>query len=115
MPITTDVDNDNQLTIFTLTGDVSIGEIMTAINQFYEGPQTMDALWDARNGRTTFSFNEAEEMMNYPDDRFRKRPNGKSAVVVSRDIEYGLSRMITTLAEFKELSFQIIIIFNLKI
>lgn len=115
MPITTSIDNDRQLTIHTVTGEASFEEGMATFRQFWEGRPTMNVLWDFRKADLArVSSKETEAMMDYIKHYSEKRSGGKTALVVSGDLEYGLSRMAQTLAEIKSLSIQIEIFRSFK-
>ena len=50
MPITSKVDKTKNLTIFTLTGELTIDEILGALKSFCEAHElTLNTLWDTRN------------------------------------------------------------------
>jgi hypothetical protein len=108
MRITTEVDNDNQLTTHTVIREVTFEDALTTLNQFWEGHQTKNVLWDLRKAVVAdFSSKEAKIVSNYIKNHLEKRPEGKTAMVVSGDLEYGLSRMVQTLGEIRGLSLQI--------
>ena len=115
MSITTSVENDNQLTIHTVTGEASFEEGITTLKQFYEDRPTMNTLWDFRTANLVrLSSKETEAIMDYIKHHSEKRSGGKTALVVSGDLEYGLSRMAQALAEIKSLSFQMEIFRSFK-
>jgi len=108
MPITTSVDNEKQLTIHTVTGEASFGEGMTTLKQSLEIQPTRNVLWDfSKASLARVFFKETDAMMNYIQDHSEKRSGGKTALVASGDLEYGLSRMAETLAEIKNISIQV--------
>ena len=108
MPITTSVDNNKQLTIYTVVGEVSFEEVMTTIKQFHEiGQQTINVLWDLHKARLArVSSKETEAMMNYIKLHAEKRSGGKTALVASRNLENRLSRLAEMLNEIKSISIQ---------
>ena len=101
MPMTYNIDRSKDLTVFTLSGEVSFQEFISVINEYgREGP-TLFELYDLRaiTGRrmTSGEMNSfADFLARHPDMR---KPGNKTAVVVSADIDYGLSRMISILTE----------------
>ena len=98
MSITTSVDNERQLTTHTVIGEITFAEVMTTLRQFWKGQLTMSVLWDFRKGSMArFTFIEIERVADYVAFQAEKRAGGKTATVVSRDSEYGLSRLINTL------------------
>ncbi len=108
MPITTSVDNEKQLTTHTVIGQVSFEEGMETLKQSLEVQPTRNVLWDFRKASLArVSSKETEAMMNYIQHHSEKRSGGKTALVASGNLEYGLSRMAETLAEIKTISIQI--------
>ena len=107
MPITTEVDNDKQLTIHTVTGDMTFEEFIATLKQFWEGSQAMNILWDVRKWTTSLSSEEIKTIINYIKPHSIKRPKAKTALVVSRDLDSVISRMINALGRIKELTYQI--------
>jgi len=108
MPVKTEVDQEKQLAIKTVTGSPSFEESMTAFRQFYEGELTQKVLWDFRNASLDeISSNHIERILNYVQQHAEKRAGGKTAILVSKELEYGLSRMIQTLSEFKSIPLEV--------
>jgi len=102
MSITTSVDNDKQLTTHTVIGEVYFEEEMTTLKQFWEGQTTKNALWDFRKASLArVSSKETETIMDYIKHHSGKCSVGKTALVASGDLEYGILRMAQTLAEIK--------------
>jgi len=107
MPITSSIDNEKQLTIHTAMGEVSFEDGMTTLRQFWEGQPTINVLWDLRKASLArVTSEETEAIMNYIQQHSEKRSGGKTALVVSGELEYGLSRMSQSLGEIKNLSLQ---------
>jgi len=108
MSITTSVDNDKQLTTHTVIGEVSFEEGMTTLKQFWEDRPTMNVLWDYRKGSLArVSSVDLERMVDYVTVHSEKRAGGKTAIVVSRDLESGLSRVLDTLRDIRRVPFQL--------
>ena len=104
MPITSKVDKTRNLTIFTLTGELTIDEILGALKSFWEGHDlTLNTLWDARNAVVTnLKSSEIGNIAGFIGqyrNRFEERKNGKATIVASSDLQYGLSRILETLYE----------------
>ena len=52
MPISTEIDKSRKLTVYTVTGQVSLDEILNSLEGFYESPEvTLNVLWDGRNAK----------------------------------------------------------------
>jgi hypothetical protein len=115
MSITTSVDNDKQLTTHTVIGEVSFEKGMTTLKQFWEGQTKRNVLWDFRNASLVrVSSQEAEAIMDYIKHYSGKCSVGKTALVASGDLEYGMLRMAQTLAEIKGFSLQLEIFRSFK-
>jgi hypothetical protein len=107
MSITTSVDNDKQLTTHTVIGEVSFEEGMTTLKQFWEDRPTMNVLWDFRKGSLArVSSVDLERIVDYVAVHSEKRAGGKTAIVVLRDLESGLSRILDTLRDIRGVPFQ---------
>ena len=100
MPVTSEVDHENQVTIFEVTGVATFEEGLETNKTFYAGDPTKNVIWD---------FSKAD-LSNITNEQFRsivdsvknltgKREGGKTAFLVSRDLEYGISRMIGMFTE----------------
>ena len=104
MPITSEVDKTRNLTIFTLTGELTLDEILGALKSFWEDRElTLNTLWDARNAIVTnIRSSELQNIAGFIGqyrNRFEERENGKAAIVAPTDLQYGLSRILGTFYE----------------
>ena len=107
MPITSQVDKTKNLVIYTLTGELTLDDIQSTIKSFWEAHElTLNALWDARRAKlTNLESSDMESitaLIGQYTHRFEERKGGKSAVVASSDLQYGLSRILGTLYEIKD-------------
>jgi hypothetical protein len=112
MPITSEVDKTKNLTIYTLTGELTLDNIRYAIKSFWETQElTLNSLWDARGTKlTSLKSSDMESLAVYIGQfryRFEERIGGKSAVVASSDLQYGLSRILSTLYEIEDFPTQL--------
>jgi len=99
MPITSQVDKTKKLIIYTLTGELTLDEIQSTIKSFWEAHElTLNALWDARSAKlTNLKSSDMESLtalIGQYRHRFKERKGGKSAIVASSDLQYGLSRIV---------------------
>jgi len=104
MPITSKVDKKMNLTTFTLTGELTMDEIIGALKSFWEGRElTLNTLWDTRNSVVTnLKSSEIGNIAGFVGqyrNRFEERKNGKAAIAASTDLQYGLSRILGTVYE----------------
>jgi hypothetical protein len=104
MPITSKVEKKRNLTIFTLTGDLTLDEIIGALRSFWEGGElTLHTLWDTQHAVVkNLKSSDIENIacfIGQNRNRLGKRKDGKAAIVASTDLQYGLSRVLGTLYE----------------
>jgi hypothetical protein len=104
--ITKKIDSENGLTVFTVTGAVSAAEIIEAIRDFYEGTVTSNVIWDF-SGSDLFKITAADvkHIANLSANYADRRPSGKTAIVGSDALTYGLLRMYEMIKEFDDLPF----------
>ena len=103
MPITSQIDEERQLTIFSGTGELSFDEVRNAITSFYEGDHSLKVLWDLRAAvARAISSGQVEQIARLLDE-YRGRSKGvKTAIVTPTDLNFGLSRMLISFMEIKE-------------
>jgi len=92
----------DDLTIFTVKGDLSSNEIMQYSSVYYQLKPTQLVLWDASEGTVENITNEdfkklASEMRKITHNRVV----GKTALLGKFDIDFGLSRMYEAYAEME--------------
>ncbi len=108
MQVNIKADHDNQLTIHTVTGEPSFQDSMATFKNFYEGKPTQNVLWDFRKASLArISTKEIEAVLYYVQRHVEKRKGGKTAVLVSKNLEYGISRMVQALTEIKDIPLKI--------
>lgn len=104
----TSIDYQNNLSIHTVTGEVTAQEILQKLEAYFAGEPTMLVLWN---------FSEAK-IAAIPSDEFRRIPEvgkkyagyrkgGKTALVFSSDAGFGMGRMFEAFSEIEGLSFVI--------
>lgn len=92
--IRTDIDISLDLTLKTVTGKISMDDIITSAKEYLSQLPTSKIIWDFRNADVSSIKNEdfkkllqmLEEFQTTPQDR-------KVALVVSSDLGFGLSRI----------------------
>ncbi len=112
MPITSQVDKTENLTIYTLFGDLTSDDIQIAIKSFWEAHDlTLKGLWDARSAKlTNLKSSDMENIAVFVGrfrHRFEERKGGKSAIVASTDLQYGLSRILKSLYDIEDFPTQL--------
>jgi hypothetical protein len=102
--IETTIDDENNLTVFTVKGELTAKEIIHHASEYYAEKSTRFVLWDVTGGTVGAISNDdfrqiAEQMKNYTS----KRKHGKTAFVVKSDLDFGLGRMYGAFAEIEDL------------
>ena len=87
-------DDATDLTIFEAVAPVRAQEILTRMAEFYAGVPTRLVLWDFTNiDLSDISFDDVRTIANLSADRSHDRPGGRTAIVASEQVTYGLSRI----------------------
>jgi len=112
MPITSQIDKTRNLIIYTLTEELTLDDIQSTIKAFWEAHElTLNTLWDARRAKLTHLKSSDMEnitaLIGQYSHRFEDREGGKSAVVASSDLQYGLSRILGTLYDIEDFPTQL--------
>ena len=97
-----------ELTIYTVHGDISGADVKNVIWDFYEkGPVTKNVLWDVSQAVLhDLSAEDVQQIAHVPRKSLDLREGGKTAIVAPDDLAYGLSRMYQTSSHTEELPFQ---------
>ncbi len=94
MPVSVKSDPHNDLTVFTASGVLTFDEVMETLREFYDAYPTRKVLWDLRavtvQSITADELRQAVSFIKLHED---KRPQGRTALVGSTDLDSGLSRM----------------------
>lgn len=107
MPVNTVIDRENDITRHIASGEVSDEEMFAAQKEFYENGPTRLQLWEMSEcsvkdvtigGMRTFIEKAAQ--------LGKARENGRTAVIVSSQLQYGLARMAEAFGEFASLPFE---------
>ena len=97
MPVETVIDKKIGLMIRTVTGELIFEEIKAAFETSLTHPdfqKDMHVIWDLQNADASKLYQQdVIRIARYFESQIKKRMDYKAAIVVSRDLEYGLSRM----------------------
>jgi hypothetical protein len=101
MPITFDIDMTNDLTVFIWSGEITYIELVDTLNCYGKNKPAIYELHDLRNlTGDRLSSDELHTLSVYLEQHTDSRPlNSKTAVVVKKSLDYGLSRMISSLTD----------------
>ena len=97
-------DQNRNVLYVTLSGEPEIDEITSALENITNSgdyPPNTNAMWDIRNANiSNANYHFVSELVKMRSS-FTKRGHCRSALIVSNDAQYGLSRMFEMLAEGK--------------
>jgi hypothetical protein len=97
MAIEVEVDQPRGLIIFRCTGKLSKAELQTALADYYQDNPSRKTLWDLRRASLNLTGPETEELARAVTALAKQcaplRQGGKTASLVSTDLDFGLARM----------------------
>ena len=98
MPIIKQVEQSQQLTIFTGTGELSFEEVRNTIRSFYASKPTLNVLCDLRQASAErISSSQVNQIAELVQKLKRVRQEGRTAIVSTRDVTFGVARMLEAL------------------
>jgi len=105
--ITSSLEAGKDLTVVTVVGDVDAGQVLSQIITFLTGEPTRLVLWDIRAGSLAGISREDLQMIvkrgaPYSD----RRRGGRTAVICSKEVDIGLSRMFAIFASLEHIPFE---------
>ena len=107
MPIKIEKIEDQDLTVFTVTGQLPLKELWSALTSHFEGELTANHLWDLRKVEKIPGYTaNMEKVLAYVKNFSAKRPSGKTALVTSSTLGFGFSRMTDILSEALEIPWE---------
>ena len=93
-------DEARQLTVFTAQGPLEVDEILKIISDFLTHHPTNKVLWDLRQASLNqWRVQEIERMIEFISPLAHNRPQGKTALLTQRDVDFGLTRMAAAHAQ----------------
>ena len=101
------IDSENDMTVFTVIGKVTANELVAAISDFHENSVTSNILWDlTKSDLSEIRSSDVELIVNLSVKYAEKRSSGKTAIVGSDDLTFGISRMYEMTKEIAKLTFE---------
>jgi|SRR5215472_15497610 len=98
--ITRTIEQEKDLTVFTVVDDIDAKQVLSEVLAFLTGEPTHCVLWDIRAGSLTRVTPAGLRMIaERATELAHRRSGGRTAIVCSTDVDYGLSRMFQTFAE----------------
>jgi hypothetical protein len=103
MEIETKIDESKRLTTHFLSGKVYANNITGILKRFFEENPTENVLWDFRetDPDRNVTIKEIEEIARLVSSGQKNIGQGKTAIVASSDLVFGLARTYEFLAEIK--------------
>ena len=105
--IETIVDSQNDLSVFTVNGDLTADEVIERVEEYYTRHPTKLVLWIMADVDLSAMTSEGiERIIQIAKKNTGKRKEGKTAIVGSKDIEYGLARMYEAYTGLENLPYE---------
>ena len=107
MPVKTVIDHENDITRHIASGEVSDEEMFAAQKEFYENGPTTLQLWEmSKCSVKEVTIGGMRTFIERAAQLGKARENGRTAVIVSSQLQYGLARMAEAFGEFASLPFE---------
>ena len=98
--IETSIDSQLDLTVHIVFGDLSTQDILDKLEIYYQGKITKRILWDLSNA--TWANITSDDLRRTVDKATKySRKGGKTAWVFSKDVDFGIGRMLGNLGEIE--------------
>ena len=92
--IVTKIDEALDLTIQTVSGEITAIEIIQKMEDYYKGKITRLLLWDFRDAKLDkISASDVRMISHLSQKYIIRKTNGKTAMVFSSDLGFGFGRM----------------------
>ena len=96
-------DPAKNLTTLVVSGNVTVDQILSALEEFYGKSTTSNALWDLSLANLSdLTADKLEKILSSGIEYARSTKVGKRALVASHDLEFGISRMYQNLSVLYE-------------
>ena len=98
------INKEKNLTIFTVSGEFLLDQIIDRIEELYTSDFTLNLLWDLSHANTTaITRDQIEKIIALIKKYAHLREGGKSAYVMSSELGYGIARMFEIMSEMENL------------
>jgi len=105
MNITTEINKKDNLRIHKVTGRIVYDELINELKEIYSKPDfnlEMNNLWDLRDADvSSFPSEQVQDIQSFVSQHWGESGKSRSALIVSADVAYGLSRMYEIMSEDK--------------
>jgi len=107
--------SDLDLTIYSIVGDYTVETLQDLLDQFYQSQYTVNLALDFSAAISPdLSRDDLDELLDHAKKYAHLRSSGKTAFIVSSDINFGLGRMYEIVAEIRKLPISINVFRNSK-
>ena len=105
--IETIVDSQNDLSVFTVNGELNADEIIERVEEYYNKHPTKLVLWIMGDvDLSAITGTGIERIIQIAKKNTGKRQEGKTAIVGSKDIDFGLARMYEAYTGLENLPYE---------
>jgi hypothetical protein len=98
MPCIVEADVATGVVVVRAEGSLSVEEVRGAILEIWRTPEyqaQLRVLWDLREGAVAdFSAADLQEIASFNDEKRPELPRSRVAVLVDREVDYGVMRML---------------------
>lgn len=103
MTIHFDIDRSKDLAVFCFSGEIRLEELIRTIKAYFKAGFATYEIYDLRDyDGSPFTIDEINDLAEFISDRAGKyRVEGKTAIVVHRDIDFGNSRVLAALTDIE--------------
>ena len=106
--ITSSIEAENDLTVVTVAGEVDAEQVLGQVISFLSGEPTQLVLWDFREGSLAgLSSADLQLLIERGAPFADSRKGGRTAIVCSKEVDYGLSRMFQIFASLRYVPFEV--------
>ena len=96
------INKEENLTVFNISGDFGFEEIIDLVDLTYSSEITLNILMDLSCANTaSLTTEQIERIGNHSRKYSHLRIGGKTAYIVTKDIDFGLARMYQIHTEIK--------------
>ena len=106
MPVESKVDKSKNLSKYLFTGKISADDLINTVKDIFKGEITNNLLLDFRQAQPDENFlsQDLEKIARITKQYWELRKSGKTAIVASTDIAFGLARMYEVFVRIEELT-----------
>ena len=109
-----EINQEKDLSTFTTAESFSVQDVCDALDRYYSGPVTSLLLWDAtRLNSSSWQRDDILTAVRKTKEYSHLRAGGKSALVMPRDLHFGLAKMYQAYSEVHNLKIEIEVFRNI--